>query len=280
MTLESSSTLSDFGDEDSGPAINNNNAQSQVIKGSQPNLNKETLSATCPNSSSSRLIEPPSRHPVSSSSSGVVSSSSLPADSTTGHGTEEEEGVVDLESEEDGAALPDEDDEDYTPRVPVEVTEDMVRRLHSEKWGHVNGNYDSLGNWREWYETLSVTNDLDGEPFVILPYVHSLCTTELLEEDNNEDIQDEQHSQSDVRLSDDPLQQDKSDEEDKSVNDHQLLHSRMQSNSPVLPFPSDDTIDTRKQSPSSHQTSSTSHLTEPHHPQEPQHCNDQSDNMG
>src|SRR5438874_458752 len=110
MTLESSSTLSDFGDEDSAPAINNNNAQSQVIKGSQPNLNKEPSGVTRPNSSSSRLIEPPSRHPVSSSSSGVVSSSSLPADSTTGHGIEEEEeGVVDLESEEDGAALPEED---------------------------------------------------------------------------------------------------------------------------------------------------------------------------
>ena len=48
----------------------------------------------------------------------------------------------------------------------------MLKRIDNEEWDHVNGIYDSAGNWREWYETVTVINPYDGEEFVILPYVH------------------------------------------------------------------------------------------------------------
>lgn len=63
--------------------------------------------------------------------------------------------------------------DDEIERQVQEVTEEMVDRISTENWDHVNGTYQN-GQWYEWNETVSQQNPYDEEEmFQILPYVHT-----------------------------------------------------------------------------------------------------------
>lgn len=56
------------------------------------------------------------------------------------------------------------------PEKPVlEVTDELVTKLHEEPMEHFNGNYDHKGEFKEWHEVLTKESK-DGELLYVLPY--------------------------------------------------------------------------------------------------------------
>ena len=109
------------------------------------------------------------------------------------------EGSDDDEEDDDFENVEDQEEEEGAGGYqPKEVTEEMLHRIDTERWPHVNGIYDSQGRWREWHETVTEVNPYDGQEFVILPYVDSLVTELLdlkIEDDDEEDEEEEFISQ-------------------------------------------------------------------------------------
>ena len=59
---------------------------------------------------------------------------------------------------------------DYPSPQPIQVGDELVRRLHRENLDGINGNYDRDGQYRAWAEMLTV-DSVGEEPLHILPYV-------------------------------------------------------------------------------------------------------------
>ena len=62
------------------------------------------------------------------------------------------------------------DNGEYEMPDPLEVSDDVVTRLHEEHWSGMNGVFDSNGSWRDWKQTLSLES-YQGDMVHILPYV-------------------------------------------------------------------------------------------------------------
>ncbi|XP_045159961.1 mediator of RNA polymerase II transcription subunit 26-like [Mercenaria mercenaria] len=62
------------------------------------------------------------------------------------------------------------DDDSYEMPEPLEITDDDVSRLHTQRWTDMNGCYDSWGSWRDWTQTVSFQS-YNSDPLHILPYV-------------------------------------------------------------------------------------------------------------
>lgn len=84
--------------------------------------------------------------------------------------------------EDEGSSIKNEPDEqqdeeqDEPVKTSREITEEDVIRLTEEKWPHVNGVYDSQGEWHYWNE-LTYNYSYENSELIILPY--TVCIINL-----------------------------------------------------------------------------------------------------
>jgi hypothetical protein len=79
--------------------------------------------------------------------------------------------VLSAMHEEMEAEEADEDIEGLIPvkRSQLEVTPELIDRLHSAEMEHFNGDFDCRGNFHEWHEVVAKTT-VNEDTLYVLPY--------------------------------------------------------------------------------------------------------------